>query len=108
MSDISERVKKIVVEHLGVEADFRPARKAHPALVEENEPREGRKPLEEPSNVRLLPEEVNIRDPAGDDHQVTGSIAYDLVGDIDVPALRVAGLRPHGESLFHRSGPRQE
>jgi hypothetical protein len=64
-------------------------------LVEEDQPREGRQPLEEPAARGLLPEDLEVRHPAGDEDEVPRRIAQHLVGDVDVAAPRVPRRRCH-------------
>jgi hypothetical protein len=65
------------------------------AFVEEDEPREGGEPLEEVRHGRVVPHELDVRDPTGHVDEVARSLADDLVGNVHVAALRVAGLRGH-------------
>ena len=62
-----------------------------PAPVEDDQPREARKPAQEPPDGRFVPVEVELRDPAGDEDEV-GAFADGLVGDPEVAARRVVGL----------------
>ena len=68
------------------------------ALVEEDQARERGEPLEEARAARLLPVQLEVGDEPGHEDQVDRAVADDLVGDVDVAALRVAGL---GESWPH-------
>src|SRR6266540_2645648 len=62
------------------------------ALVEQDQPRERRQPLEEPRKRGLLPCELDVRNPAVHEHQVERPVADDLIRNIDVAASRV--VRP--------------
>ena len=64
-----------------------------PALVEEDQPREGREPAEEARVARLLPRQLEVGDPARDKDEVERAVADDLIGDVDVAAPGVARLR---------------
>jgi phage terminase large subunit-like protein len=72
----------------------------HPgaALVEQDQARERGETLEAGGEVGQFPGELDVRDPAGHVDQVYWAVADDLVGDVDVPGLRVArvGRRLHG------------
>ena len=62
------------------------------AFVEQDEAREGREALVEPSNSRVFPTEFDVADPTRREHEVDGTVANDLVGDVEVAALCVARL----------------
>ena len=68
---------------------------ARAALVENDQTREGGQPLEEARPRRLLPRQLDVRHPAGDEDQIQRPFADDLVGDVDVAALRVSRLGCH-------------
>src|SRR5207248_8493140 len=70
-------------------------RKTRAALVEQDHPGEPREPTHPVAVKRILPREVDVRDPAGHDDEIERAIAYDLVGDVDVTALGVAGVSSH-------------
>ena len=53
---------------------------------------------------RVLPLQLQVRDEARHEHEVDRPVADDLVGDVDVAALRVAGLRRHRHMHDIRSG----
>ena len=59
------------------------------ALVEEDQPRERRQPAEEPRERRLLPEILEVRHPSHHEHEIDGTCAADLVGDVHVAAACV-------------------
>ena len=61
-------------------------------LVEADEPREGAQPLEEVSRPRVLPLVFEMGHEAGDEDEVDRPGARDLVGDVEIAALRVLGL----------------
>ena len=71
-------------------------RETSAAPVEEDQPREARQPLEERAEGRLFPRILDVGDPTGNEHQIDVPMAYHLVGDVDVSAFRVSGLRDHG------------
>src|SRR3989442_2780118 len=74
-------------------------REPRAALVEEDHAAEG---CEAPHPVavgRVLPGEVNVRDPARHDDEIERPLADDLVGNVDVAALGVAGFWGHQRSL---------
>lgn len=70
-----------------------PVRESRAALVEEDQAREGRQPAQEPGIARLVPVLLDIRDPAGDVHEVDRAAPHHLVGDADLADLRVSCLR---------------
>ncbi len=59
-----------------------PIREPHAALVEQDQPAEGRERREEASQIRLLPHRLDVAGPAHHPHEVHRSIADDLVGDV--------------------------
>jgi hypothetical protein len=63
------------------------------ALVEQDQPGEAREALEDVGVRRLVPHQVDVRDPARYVDQVERPFAHDLVGDVQVATLRVASLR---------------
>src|SRR2546422_9128229 len=69
-------------------------RQASAALVEEDQPGERRQPLEEANDRRLLPEHFDVGHPPGHEYQIPRPLAHDLVGDVDLAALRIPRLRP--------------
>ena len=69
-----------------------PIRQARPALVEQDEPREGREAFVEACDRWILPAKLHVADPAGREEQVEGTVADDLVRDVQSAALRVARL----------------
>ena len=78
-----------------------PVREPHAALVEQDQPAEGRERREEPSQIRLLPHRLDVAGPAHHPHEVHRSIADDLVGDVHPvgglgePRLRHPHARHH-------------
>ncbi len=75
------------------------------SLVEPDQAREGRKPLQHVRVTRSLPVEVEMGDEPWDEDEIERAAAGDLVGDVDVAALRVARLRRRGR---HRGSIRRE
>ena len=67
-------------------------RQARPALVEQDEPREGREAFVETRDRRILPAKLDVADPAGREEQIEGAVTDDLVRDVQSAALRVARL----------------
>src|SRR5439155_971601 len=65
------------------------------SLLEQDETRVGGLAMQQASDARLLPEEVQVRDPAWDQHDVEGGFAHHLKRDAEVTALRVPRLRLH-------------
>ena len=61
------------------------------ALVEEDQAREGREPVEQARGRRVLPDGLDVEDEARDEHEVERTLAMDLVRDADAVALCVAG-----------------
>ena len=49
--------------------------------------------LQEAREGRLVPEVVEVRDPAHDEDEIDRAVADHLVGDVDVAAARVVRLR---------------
>ena len=71
-------------------------RQAGAALVEEDQPRERREPLEEVRGRGLFPPELDVRDEARDEDEIAPCVAERLVRDVDVVRHRVARRRWHG------------
>jgi hypothetical protein len=71
---------------------------ALPSLVVDDQASEGGEAPQHAGGRGLLPEQLEVRDEAGDEHQVEVSLAMDLVGDADAVRVGVVGLR------FHRCG----
>jgi hypothetical protein len=44
---------------------------------------------------RLVPGELDVRDPPWDEDEVDGPVADHLIGDVNVAALGVPGVRDH-------------
>jgi hypothetical protein len=63
-----------------------------PALVKQDQARKRRKALEAEHEIRELPRQLDVRDPAGHIHQIDQPLADHLVGDVHVIRLRVPGL----------------
>jgi hypothetical protein len=64
-------------------------------LVEQDQPRERGKPVEEAGDPRVSPLQVQVRDEARHEDEVERPIADDLVRDVDLTALRVVGVWGH-------------
>ena len=77
------------------------------ALVEDDQPCERREPPAKGRLERIVPGELDVRGPARHEHEVDGPVADHLVGDVDVAALGVPGLRRHCVSVLHARRPRQ-
>jgi hypothetical protein len=70
------------------------------SFVERDQARERRQPVEPRPHPAVFPHQLNVRDPAGDEHQVDRAVTADAVRDMDVAALRVPSLRyVHGSVL---------
>ena len=82
-----------------------PVGETHAALVEQQQPRERGEAVEEPSLSRILPGELDVTHPTGNEDEVDRPLAEDLVGDVDVAALRVPRLGDHPASLSERDVP---
>ena len=78
--------------------------KPRAALVEQDQPRERGELVEEARDPRVRPLQVQVRDEARHEHEVERTVADDLVGDVDLTALRVVGLRRHRRTHDIRSG----
>jgi hypothetical protein len=68
-------------------------------LVEENHAAEGSKPPYPVAVERVLPREIDVRDPARDDDEVERPVPHDLIGNVDVAALGVTGFGTHADTL---------
>ena len=73
------------------------------SLLEQDETRVGGLAMQQASDARLLPEEVQVRDPAWDQHDVEGGFAHHLKRDAEVTALRVPRLGLHEAWLAPRA-----
>jgi hypothetical protein len=62
------------------------------ALVEDQHPSESREPAHELAVSRVLPCDIEVGEDARDVDQVDRAVADHLVGDAELPALRVLGL----------------
>ena len=81
-------------------------REPRTAFVEEDQAREFRKARKEPVGPAVLPHEIKMAHESGNEHQIAGSIAHDLVGDVHtVRCLGVASPGPflHKPSLARDS-----
>lgn len=74
-------------------------------LIEADQPRKRRQPLDEAHPCRLLPFHREVRDPARDHQQVVRSLTDNLVGDVDLAVLDVEDRRRHPTSVAR--SPRQ-
>ena len=72
------------------------------ALVEEDQTSELRELEESLRHRRNRPAELDVGDEPGDEDEIEGAVADDLVGDRYVSAPRVVRLRPHARSLTAR------
>ncbi len=77
----------------------RPIGEALAALVEDDQPREGGEAAQEPRDLRLLPDQLDVGDEPGDEHEVQRPLAVDLVGNAGPGGIRVVRGR------FHRDPP---
>src|SRR5262249_48714601 len=76
------------------------------ALVEEDEAREGGEALEEVRHRRLLPHQLDVRDPARNVDEVARPLARHLIGDVEIAAPRVPGPGPDGRgAAYSRHSP---
>jgi len=80
-------------------------RDARPALVEAEEPAEGREAAKKTRDRRLLPHHVDIARPVEDEHQIQRAVPDDLIGDIAVLAPGVLRLGLHGPQLVPSRPP---
>src|SRR6185437_4423241 len=76
-----------------------PVGETGPTLVEDDQPAERGEPPKEGGLQRVFPGQLDVCDPAGDEDEVDCSVPDHLVGEVDVAALGVSGLRSHGASL---------
>lgn len=66
------------------------------ALVEQDQPRERRKPLQEPCITFVFPVQIEIGNEAWHEDEIERSLAGHLIGDPHIAAASVSGLdRPH-------------
>ena len=77
------------------------------SLVEADEPRERRQPLEEGGVARLFPVELEVTGEPGHEDEVERPVARHLVRDGDVAALRVANRASHA-TIVAQVSPRAE
>src|ERR1700730_6917177 len=66
-----------------------------PALIENDHPGEGGEPFEQMLVARHLPQELDVREGAGDQHDVTRPVAENAVGDVNIAAPRVPDRSYH-------------
>jgi hypothetical protein len=72
---------------------------AGPSPVHEDQSREAGEALEEPCVGWVFPSEVQVADEAGEECDIDGAVAHDLVGEGGVAVPRVVNLWCHvGES----------
>src|SRR5918995_4170089 len=77
-----------------------PVREPSTPLVQEDEPREGGEALRKPNDRGCLPVMLEVRNKAGHEHHVEGTIAKHLIGDVSIVASCVSDLwREHLSSL---------
>jgi hypothetical protein len=73
---------------------------ARSTLVEPNQPREGREPVDELSKTGELPIELDMTHERWHPHEIEGTLAGDLIREVNVSALRVPrAASVHGESV---------
>ena len=70
-------------------------RQAGAPPVEHDQPRERGHPPEVKGDRRLLPVGLDLRDPARHEHEVDGTVADDLVGDVDIGIAHVSSPGGH-------------
>jgi hypothetical protein len=75
-----------------------------PALIERNQSSERSQTFEEASNRRVLPVQLDVMGTVRDVDEVAGSVAYDLVREVDLAALGVTSLGPLHESSHSLRG----
>src|SRR5262249_35192845 len=76
------------------------------ALVEEDEAREGGEAVEEGRHRRLLPHQLDVRDPSRNVAEVGPPRARLLIGDVEIAPPRVPRLRRHGQTAaYSRHSP---
>src|SRR5262245_57369293 len=46
-------------------------------------------------DARILPEQIDVRDPARYDDEITGAVAHDLIRDANFAILRIACFASH-------------
>ena len=66
-----------------------PVRKAGAALVEQDEPGEPGQAPKEARERRLVPEVLEMGNPAHDEHEIDRTAPEHLIGDVDVPAVGI-------------------
>jgi hypothetical protein len=71
-------------------------RQSRAALVEQDEAPERGQPRQEPRERRLVPEVLEVGDPAHHEDQIDRARSDHLVGDVDAAALRVLDARRRG------------
>jgi hypothetical protein len=62
------------------------------ALVEDDQPGERSQPTPEGGLRGVVPGQLDVGDPAGNEDEVDRPLADDLVGDVDLAALGISGL----------------
>jgi hypothetical protein len=50
--------------------------------------------------IRLLPWKLDLAEQSGQEDEIDRAVAHDLIGDVDLAALCVCGLRDHAPSLL--------
>src|SRR5215204_284974 len=77
-----------------------PVREPSTPLVQEDEPREGGEALRKPNNRGYFPVMLEVRNKAGHEHHVEGTVAKHLIGDVSIVASGISDLwREHLSSL---------
>ena len=94
----------VIERRLDVGESTDPIREAGPPLVEPDHPGERRKPPQETSGRRILPEHLQLGGESRDPQEVLVAVAELLVREIGpVTRLRVSGLGDHARSLSVRA-----
>ena len=70
-------------------------------LVEQDQPRHRREAIQKLCKRWLVPEVLEVRDPAHHEDQIDGTGTDHFVGDVHVAAVRVAHARTHGGERGH-------
>ena len=73
-----------VWDHLFHGSDRRAIGETGASLVEEHDPSHAGETLDEMANLRQLPDDLEMGDPADHQHYVEGPVPHHLVGDVDV------------------------
>ena len=94
----------VIERRLDVGEPTHPVREAGPPLVEPDHPGERRKPAQETSGRRILPEHLQVGGEPWDPQKILVALAELLIRQIGpVTRLRVSGRGDHGRSLAVRA-----